>query len=163
MYSISTFYPSVARFTKRTAVTAFVWVILSAIWRLMLGILPFHTNISAPIYKVEIPHIIFGTASIALVFLMIFLNQVLNVFQKQESIGTGGSPLTIIYVIIHLLGATLIIVGIYLVSLVELMGLVPPPEFLWIFFGFLLKWIVVPIMGIIIFSGIRSSFLTIED
>ncbi|MHA2294170.1 MAG: hypothetical protein ACXACK_18575 [Candidatus Hodarchaeales archaeon] len=167
MYFIGDFYTSVASFTKGTAQVAFIWVILSALWRLMFGILiPIVIPLGIPM-NFGIPHIIFGIASVAFLILMIFINQVMNAFQEQESIGKGGSTLFTVFAIIHIIGTALIFLG----SLSTL-GLSDDTQWystnylssvLLGSLGFLLKLIVVPIMGIITFLGVRNRFQSIED
>lgn len=166
MYFIGDFYPSVASFTKRTALVAFVWVILSALWRLMFGILiPILIPLGIPVIF-GIPHTIFGIASVAFLLLMIFINQVMNAFQEQESIGKGGSTLLTAYAIIHIIGAAMIFLGSLSMSISEtsysdsdirsFKSLIPA------LLGFLMKLIVVPLMGMSTFLEVRNCFQSIE-
>jgi hypothetical protein len=165
MYFIGDFYTSVASFTRRTALVAFTWVFLAALWRLMCGILipiliPFVVNN-------VIFLIIFGIAAAVFFLLMISINQVINTFQEQEGIGKGGSPLLTVYAIIHIIGAAVIVLGF--ISVLGQSASEPwyssryMTSVLLTSLGFLLKLIVVPIMGIGTFLRVRNRFQSIED
>ncbi|MFX0150972.1 MAG: hypothetical protein ACFFAJ_09340, partial [Candidatus Hodarchaeota archaeon] len=167
MYFIGEFYTSMASFTKRTALVAFVWVILSALWRLMFGILiPILIPTGMPTIF-GVPHIIFGIASVVFLLLIIFINQIINGFQEQEGIGNRESPLFTAYAIIHLIGAIMIFLGSLSLSVsdtsysgldIRNIQIITP-----LVLGFLMKLIVAPFMGIITFLGARDSFQSIED
>jgi hypothetical protein len=165
MYFIGDFYASVASFTKKTALIAFVWVILSALWRLVFGILiPILIPMGIPAIF-GVPHIIFGIASVFFLLLIIFINQVMNAFQKQEGIGKRGSTLFTAYAIIHLIGAAMIFFGSLSISLsdtsYEGLDIRYFQSLLPILLGFLMKLIIVPFMGIITFIGVRDRFQSI--
>ncbi|MFX0207710.1 MAG: hypothetical protein ACFFDT_17105 [Candidatus Hodarchaeota archaeon] len=164
IYFIGDFYTSVARFTKRTALGAFTWVILSALWRLMFGILiPIPIPLDIPIISI----IFGGIAAVAFLLLMIFIKEVMNAFQEQESIGKGGSTLITVYAIIHIIGAAMIFLGYLSMSVsdtsYEGLDIRHFQRLLPILFGFLLKFFVVPLMGISTFLDVRNCFQSIEN
>jgi hypothetical protein len=176
MLNIGAHYPSVSKSTQRAAYFAFGWVILSFIWRLIMGaLIPDFYLLGEPdinnldLYAV-LPPVLFGGAAVLLLLLMFSFNTTMDQFQNLEGIGTGKSNLFSAFAIVHIVGAAMIVVG-----WVPIAKIILDPEnsnfsdidaaaggILLAAVGFVIKILAVPIMGIVAFLGVKNSFQTIE-
>jgi hypothetical protein len=165
LYNLGPYYPTVLSLAQKTSHLAFGWVILSVLWRLLMGVLipnfyilgePNMNNLG--IYA-TLPSTVFGAAGFALLL-----------FVLQESSKARMRRLLLIYSLIHILGVIMIVIGWSSIAKIVLDPNSPSYTAIdnvvgGLFLagiGYLIKIIVVPIVAIKAFSDLYRNFKSID-
>ncbi|MHA2173544.1 MAG: hypothetical protein ACXABI_01830 [Candidatus Hodarchaeales archaeon] len=176
LYNLGPYYPTVLSLAQKTSHLAFGWVILSVLWRLLMGVLipnfyilgePNMNNLG--IYA-TLPSTVFGAAGFALLLFVLNLDTILRYTQKQEASKARMRRLLLIYSLIHILGVIMIVIGWSSIAKIVLDPNSPSYTAIdnvvgGLFLagiGYLIKIIVVPIVAIKAFSDLYRNFKSID-
>lgn len=176
LYYLSKYDKSVLSSALTTSQLVFGWIVLSMLWRLLMGVLipNFYIlgepNIENLGIHATLPPTIFGIAGFALLLSILNLNVLLKSFQKNEPSESRINQYLLVYGFIHIIGVIMLILGWN--PIVKIILNPYSPSYYDITnavgglflagFGFILKIIVVPILAIITYSELFKVFKTID-
>lgn len=181
LYRFSKAIPIGGLFAEKSGLLLLLWVPITLIWRLAGRLLSSSpqdvTQLGQAISTTTSMLWVFFLASFVLTFAVLNLNKMIGQFQEHGLIMEGGGGLYSAYAVLNVIGAFIITLGLigsapFLEQLAQIDPNNPPTSlgfarggiFLLLLssVGQFIKGLVVPILGLLLFSQLRGLFLKIE-
>lgn len=181
LYRFSKMVPKAGLFVEKAGLLFLFWGLLTLIWRLSGRFLSSSSEnislIGLPLPTTAEMLWVFSMAALVLTFAIFNLNKMIGRFQEHGFILEGGGGLFVIYAILNIIGAFLLTFDFiggtpFLEQLCQIDPSNPPSSFefasgsmLFLFLSFIgqfIKGLVVPILGLMLFSQLRGVFRKIE-
>lgn len=166
-------------FSEKSGLLLLLWVPLTILWRVTSSF--FSSQFTQSLSTVSSMLVIFLLASIVFFLAFLNINKMIGRFREQGVILEGGGALYATYAVLNLIGVLMLTIGLIGSSpFLEEIGQIDqsnidpnaPPDFnfssgILIFLllsgiGQLLKGLIVPILGILLFSQLRGVFKNME-
>ena len=177
LYMLSKIIPSPvgSLFTKKSGSLLLFWVPLTLIWRLSGRF--FSSQITQSLSTAASMLWVFFLASLVLTVAVFNLNKMIGRFREQGVILEGGGALCTTYAVLNVIGVFMLTLGLigaapFLEQFAQVDPNNPPTSFEFaqgaIFFvllssvGQFIKGLIVPILGLLVFSQLRGVFREME-